>query len=151
MKEITIQDVMSREPCSLYTKEVIMGLVSGRTSAYPDEIAALDIPVKDRVWVLLQMTSDAFKDLMCEKIRKDMDDLRCAIDAIPLRKESMVQVYEYCNLAKNHEDDLWKTKFLYGAMYQLCLCLFYGKGKEFFPKKMEEYLGLCLENLMGAS
>jgi len=52
MKTLTIDDVLAYEPC--YTRERVEELFAGRTEMTIREICAVDVPAKDRVWLLTQ-------------------------------------------------------------------------------------------------
>jgi len=52
MHRYTVDDIMSLDPCEGYTRERVAALWSGREALTAREIAALDIPVKDRIWAL---------------------------------------------------------------------------------------------------
>jgi len=54
LKEITVKQIMKWKPCAEYTRKIVEKLWAGRKSLAPLEIAALDIPAKDRLWVLLR-------------------------------------------------------------------------------------------------
>ena len=51
MRRLTVDEVMALSPC--YTRERVEELWTGRDSLGLDEIAALDIPLSDRLWCLL--------------------------------------------------------------------------------------------------
>lgn len=58
MKRLTVDDVMEMEPCSGvsgYPRERVVALWAGRDALTAREIGALDIPARDRVWVLVRM------------------------------------------------------------------------------------------------
>jgi len=52
MKRYTVDDIMALRPCSEYTRSRVEELWAGRDGLTAREIAALDIPIKDRTWVL---------------------------------------------------------------------------------------------------
>jgi len=51
MKTLTVDEVMALHPC--YTRERVEELWAGRESLTLAEIAALDIPLEDRLWCVL--------------------------------------------------------------------------------------------------
>jgi hypothetical protein len=51
-RRITVDQVMAWEPCDYYTRERVEALWAGRESLSLREIAALDIPGKDVLWVI---------------------------------------------------------------------------------------------------
>lgn len=57
MNRVTVDQIMSWEPCTDYSREAIDKLFAGRGSLTADEIAVLDIVHIDRVWVILRMAS----------------------------------------------------------------------------------------------
>lgn len=54
MKSIKVDRVMSFDPCAEYPRDVIVALFAGRDSLSAQEILALDIPAKDRIWLVCQ-------------------------------------------------------------------------------------------------
>lgn len=54
MKRITVDDVMFWDPCNEYPRERIEALFAGRESLGWREILALNLPVKDMLWVFLR-------------------------------------------------------------------------------------------------
>jgi hypothetical protein len=52
-RSLTVAEVMVLEPCSAYTVERVTELWAGRESLTIAEIAALDIPLEDRLWCVL--------------------------------------------------------------------------------------------------
>jgi len=54
---ITIDMVMTEDPCSSYTIEVVQKLWAGRESLTPSEVAGLAIPFEDRAWLLGRLLS----------------------------------------------------------------------------------------------
>ena len=64
--EFTVLDVMNLEPCEEYTFELVTALWGGKQSLTIQEIAALSIPVNDRVWALIGFASErTVRLLMC--------------------------------------------------------------------------------------
>lgn len=55
--KITIEMVMDENPCRFYNKPRVSELWNGREYLKPSEVAALDIPVSDRAWLLGRMLS----------------------------------------------------------------------------------------------
>jgi hypothetical protein len=58
MKSWSVDDIMNLRPCVDYTKEVVGKLFAGRERLTASEIAAVNIPAKDRVWVLIKLLDD---------------------------------------------------------------------------------------------
>ena len=53
---VTVDDIMLEEPCEdKYPRERIQALAGDRATMTPQEIAALDIPIEDRIWILSQL------------------------------------------------------------------------------------------------
>ena len=50
--QYTMADIMSEGPCEEYTIKRVEALWSGRESLSPRQIAELDIPILDRIWIL---------------------------------------------------------------------------------------------------
>ena len=51
--KVTVDQVMSWEPCEEYTRERVEELFAGRESLSALEIMKLDIPAKDMLWAVL--------------------------------------------------------------------------------------------------
>jgi len=51
----TPNDIMQLDPCSNYPYERVLELWAGRKALTTLEVAELDIPIQDRVWVLIQV------------------------------------------------------------------------------------------------
>jgi hypothetical protein len=49
----TIDQILGWKPCEDYTRKRIEGLFSGRESITAEELAELDIPIEDKIWVFL--------------------------------------------------------------------------------------------------
>jgi hypothetical protein len=52
MMRYTVSDIMSEGPCEEYPVERVEALWAGRESLSPRQIAELDIPILDRIWIL---------------------------------------------------------------------------------------------------
>ena len=66
---LTIDLVMSWNPCKEYTLERVEELFAGREALTPQEVAALDIPAKDKLWVLLRgeiLPAEVLHELACK-------------------------------------------------------------------------------------
>jgi hypothetical protein len=50
----TIDQILGWKPCEDYPRKRIEGLFSGRESITAEELAELDIPIEDKIWVFLQ-------------------------------------------------------------------------------------------------
>jgi hypothetical protein len=59
MIRVRVDDVMAQKPCPAYDRARVEGLWSGRDSLDATDIAALDIPAKDRLWAVLRCCLDA--------------------------------------------------------------------------------------------
>lgn len=77
MKSVTIEQVIAWEPCGLhddddgknYTPDRIDRLFAGREALAARDITALDIPVEDKLWALLQpefLTDHQMHELACD-------------------------------------------------------------------------------------
>jgi len=49
----TIDQILRWKPCEYYHRKRIEGLFSGRESITAEELAELDIPIEDKIWVFL--------------------------------------------------------------------------------------------------
>jgi hypothetical protein len=89
MRSVTIGEVQAWGSCEDYLRERLLALATGRERMTAAEIAALDIPVEDRLWAILheefidekelhllacQFAKDA---LMRERAAGREPDLRC--------------------------------------------------------------------------
>ena len=66
---LTIDLVMSWNPCKEYTLERVEELFAGREALTPQEVAALDIPAADKLWVLLReeiIPAEVLHELACK-------------------------------------------------------------------------------------
>ena len=54
MKSVTVDDVMSWEPCEPHTRERVTSLFAGRARVTALDVCAMDIPVKDILWAVLR-------------------------------------------------------------------------------------------------
>ena len=54
MKSVTVEQVMDWHPCPTYNEGLVRELFAGRETLAPDDIATLDIPIDDKLWVLLR-------------------------------------------------------------------------------------------------
>ena len=54
MRSVTVDDVMSWEPCDPYTTERVKSLFAGRARVTALDVCAMDIPVKDVLWAVLR-------------------------------------------------------------------------------------------------
>ena len=54
MRSVTVDDVMSWEPCGPYTTERVTSLFAGRARVTALDVCAMDIPVKDILWAVLR-------------------------------------------------------------------------------------------------
>ena len=54
MRTVTVDDVMSWEPCMLYTTERVTSLLAGRARVTALDICAMDIPAEDILWAVLR-------------------------------------------------------------------------------------------------
>ena len=69
MKSVTIDQILAWEPCLAYPRDRIEELAAGRTEITAPEIAALDIPAEDRLWMLLHnefLTDAQMHELACQ-------------------------------------------------------------------------------------
>ena len=65
----TVGLVMSWQPCEEYPRKRVEELFAGRESLTSQEVAALDIPAADRLWVLLReeiIPAEVLHELACE-------------------------------------------------------------------------------------
>lgn len=66
--KITIDDVLSHNPCDDYDTECLEELYAGREALTPREIAALNIPAAARLWALIHcgMTARQLRLFACD-------------------------------------------------------------------------------------
>ena len=53
-KTATVDQIMAMRPCAGYSRERVTALWAGKKRLTVTQIAALDIPVQDRIWALLK-------------------------------------------------------------------------------------------------
>lgn len=58
MKRVTVSDIMAAEPCHEYSRKRVETLWAGREALDAAEIAALDIPIVDRLWAVVNCCLD---------------------------------------------------------------------------------------------
>ena len=58
MLAVTIDNVMSWEPCKEYTRERVTALFAGRKTITALDVLDMDIPAEDRLWAVLRMVPD---------------------------------------------------------------------------------------------
>ena len=54
MRSVTVDDVMSWEPCGPYTRERVTSLFAGRDRVTALDVCAMDIPTEDILWAVLR-------------------------------------------------------------------------------------------------
>ena len=59
MKRYTVYNVMAANPCDEYSEGRVTSLWAGREALTSGEIAGLEIPIEDRIWVLIRVCMDA--------------------------------------------------------------------------------------------
>lgn len=52
---VTVDDVMSWEPCKEYSRERVTALFAGRKTITALDVLDMDIPAEDRLWAVLRM------------------------------------------------------------------------------------------------
>ncbi len=50
---VTVDQVMAWKPCAEYTRQRVEALFAGRESLSPPDVAALNIPLQDKLWARL--------------------------------------------------------------------------------------------------
>ena len=55
---VTVDDVMSWEPCKEYSRERVTALFAGRETITAFDVLDMDIPAEDRLWAVLRMVPD---------------------------------------------------------------------------------------------
>lgn len=75
IRSATIDDVLAVNPCEGYKREKLTALWAGRESLTAEELAQLDIPIHDRVWVICNVLIpdqlDSIKEWIISKIPND--------------------------------------------------------------------------------
>lgn len=75
IRSATIDDVLTVNPCEGYKREKLTALWAGRESLSAEELAQLDIPIHDRVWVICNVLIpdqlDSIKEWIIGKIPSD--------------------------------------------------------------------------------
>ena len=94
--KITLNKLMSWEPCEEYTEERVLKITKGRKSLTPLEVSKLRISIEDRIWVLLR--PDVLGNDFIKVVNKIADRA----------------VRKHCLKCGIKEVEIWATKWLSG-------------------------------------
>ena len=73
--KLTIDDVLSHNPCSEYTRERVETLFAGRETITAKDVLAMDIGNLDKIWIIdvAELISEEDTAAIKEKILSEMD------------------------------------------------------------------------------
>lgn len=79
MIAFTVDDIMREKPCGSYTQKLVEDLFGGRERLTPHDIARLEIPAEERIWILgrlLYRLSPYRSNRVARLIALDVEELR---------------------------------------------------------------------------
>jgi hypothetical protein len=86
MKKITVDEIMSWEPCEEYPKSRVIELFSGRERITPVDVLKMDIPYFDKLWTVLR--PEIFRDIDLQFMACDF--VESVIDLVPNNYQSLL-------------------------------------------------------------
>jgi hypothetical protein len=86
MKKITVDEIMSWEPCEEYPKSRVIELFSGRERITPVDVLKMDIPYFDKLWTVLR--PEIFRDIDLQFMACDF--VESVINLIPNNYQSLL-------------------------------------------------------------